>query len=222
MNTHLGMKRYLGMAKSSGNLEKFRQTVILTIGFVSLTILISALLVALPNLQLLEIVGIDRQYVWIVIALIPAMAFNNILPEVLIAAHQSRNLATALLIGSILRFPVLFGTLYVLNTPPTIGTTIAYSSALFITPILCSVYLSKVLPWRMLAINNVKNSLRNILGASLASWVPSIVSVLGSQLGILTVYSVEGAAEAGKFYLPLTIFTITLFIVNGINRVSLL
>ena len=33
-------------------------------------------------------------------------------------------------------------------------------------------------------------------------------------------FTVGGAAEASKFYLPLTIFTIALFIVNAINRVG--
>ena len=101
--------------------------------------------------------------------LIPAVAFNNLLPEVLIAAHQSKNLATALLIGSLARFPVLFGTIYILSAPPTIATIIAYSSTLFITPVLCCIYLRNILLEPFNVIKNVRATLQNILSAGIAS-----------------------------------------------------
>ena len=125
-----------------------------------------------------------------------------------------------LLIGSLARFPVLFGTIYILSAPPTIATIIAYSSTLFITPVLCCIYLRNILLEPFNVIKNVRATLQNILSAGIAAWIPTLVGVFGSQLGVITVFTVGGAAEASKFYLPLTIFTIALFIVNAINRVG--
>jgi O-antigen/teichoic acid export membrane protein len=178
------------------------------------------MLMALPNVHIMAALGIDPQYIGIVILIMPAIALNIILPEALIAAGQSNNLAKAILFGSLARFPIFFGTIYILNTPVPLGTLIAYSSYFFITPVLCWVFLSKILFHERMKSHSLRSDLQHILEAGLASWIPTMVNVLGSQLGIIIVFVTEGAAEAGKFYLPLTIFTIVLFIVNSINRVS--
>lgn len=64
---------------------------------------------------------------------------------------------------------------------------------------------------RMLVIRNIKK----IVTAGLASWIPHVINVLGSQLAIVSVFSLQGASEAGKFYIPMAIFTFALFLVGG-------
>lgn len=219
LDTSLGMKRYLGIAISSGNIGKFNQILASTIVIVSIMIIISAVLIALPSLRILEMAGIDRHYVWIVIAMIPSYAFQFVFSEALIAAIQSKRLVMPLVIGSLVRFPLLFGAIYLFNAP-AIGTVIAYSSMLFISTAFYSIYLAKILRSSSRAIENIAANTRLVLSAGLASWIPHMMNVLGSQLGIITVFTLEGSAEGGKFYLPMAILTITFFIVQGITRVS--
>jgi O-antigen/teichoic acid export membrane protein len=220
LDTRLGMKRYMGIAISTGDIGVFKQILTSVIIFVSVTVTLSAIIIAIPNLRIMEVIGIDREYSWIVIALIPATAFGSIFAEALIAAQKARKLVLPLVIGSIIRFPILFGMIYVFNSPAT-GVILAYSAFLFVSTAFYSVYLanfvrkSKVNPFGKLLSN-----LRLVITAGLASWVPHMLSVLGSQLAIVSVFSLQGAAETGKFYLPMAIFTFVQFIVSGINRVS--
>lgn len=219
LDTSLGMKRYLGIAISAGNIDKFKQILVSTIVFVSMIVIVSAVLIASPSLRILEMAGIDRHYVWIVIAMIPAYSFQYILSEALIAALQSSRLVISLLIGSLVRFPLLFGAIYLFNVP-TMGTVIAYSSMFFVSTALYSIYLAKILRSPCRAIENFAVNINLVLKAGLASWIPHMISVLGSQLGIIIVSGLEGSAEGGKFYLPMAIYTLMFFIVWGITRVS--
>ena len=220
LDTRLGMKRYMGIAISIGDTGKFKQILVSTVIFVSITITISAVIIAIPNFRMMDLIGIDRQYVWLVIAIIPATAFNSIFSEALVAAQQSKKLVLPLVIGSALRFPLLFGIIYVSNTS-ALGVIISYSAFLFISTAFYSVYLAKLVrKSQVRSLGNFVSNLRQVLSAGLASWIPHILSVLGSQLAIVSVFSLQGAAETGKFYLPMAIFSFTQFVVAGINRVS--
>src|SRR5205823_6232010 len=69
LDMSLGMKRSLGLAISSGDIGRFKQILVSTVVFVSIIAAISAVLIVIPNLQILEILKIDRQYVWIILAM---------------------------------------------------------------------------------------------------------------------------------------------------------
>lgn len=220
LDTRLGMKRYMGIAIAAGDLGKFKEILSSTIVFVSIITIIGAAIIAIPGFRIIEMIGIDPQYTWLIIALIPATAFNSIFSEALIAAHQSKKLVIPLIIGSLARFPLLFIITYLFNATAA-GIIFAYSTFLFITTAFYSVYLARmVLHTTARATKDIVSNTKQIVSAGLASWIPHIIGVLGSQLGILSVFSLHGSAETGKFYLAMAIFTFTLFMVNGINRVS--
>lgn len=220
LNMSFGMKRALGISISINDLGKFKQFLVSTIVFVSITITISCLLISIPNLKILELIGIDHQYAWIIIAIIPAMAFQFVFSEALVSAHRSQNLVLPVLTGSLLRFPVLLTSVYLFNAP-TIGTIIAYSLVLFISAGTYGVYLAKIFKGiSVKSTENIISNIKHLINASLVSWGPQMLSVIGSQLSILAVFAIGGSSEGGKFYIPLTIFSISLFLVAGINRVS--
>lgn len=220
LNMSLGMKRSLGIATSSGDLGSYKQVISSTILFVSLVVGASMLLIAIPQLRVLESVGIDRQYTWIIIAMIPALAFQQIFSEALTAALRSKHLVMPLLIGAVLRFPLLLAAIIFFNTSD-LAIIIAYSMVMFVSSTLYAFYTVKIYGGNTAsALQNAASNIRLVLKASMASWVPQIISVLGSQLGIITVFSLGGAAEGGRFYIPLAIFTVAFFIVSGINKVS--
>jgi O-antigen/teichoic acid export membrane protein len=219
LDTHIGMKRYLGIAASSGEMANFKQILMTTVIFVSVAVTISDILIATPNLQILEIVNIERQYQWLVLALIPTIPFHYVFSEGVISALRSKALLGPLLLGSVTRFPLIIAGVYLFNAP-TMAAVAAYSSSLFVSTICYSLYLFKFLKSSSPVIASIRVNIKRILRAALAGWIPHIISVLGSQLSIITVFAVAGSTQAGIFYIPQTIFTLTLFIVSGINRVS--
>lgn len=220
LDMSLGMKRFLGIAISSGDSGGFKQILSSTVAFVALITVTIAILIAIPNLQILEMLGIDRQYTWVMIAMILAMPFQYVFSEALVAALRSENLVMPFLIGSLVRFPLLFGAVYLFHAS-IMGTIIAYSSVIFITTISFAFYSIRIFQGNhSRATENIASNIKCVLNAGLASWIPHIIYVIGIQLGTLTVLSAEGAAEAGKFYIAMGIFMVALFMVSGINRVT--
>lgn len=220
LNMSLGMKRSLGIAASSDDFGSYKQVIASTVIFVSIVVGVSMVVIAIPQLRVLESVGIDRQFTWIIIAMIPALAFQQVFSEALTAALRSKYLVMPLTIGALLRFPLLLVAILFFNTS-NLAVIIAYSMVMFVSSILYAFYTVRIYHGNAArALQNAASNIRVVLKASLASWVPQIISVLGSQLGIITVFSLGGAAEGGKFYIPMAIFTVAFFIVSGINKVS--
>jgi len=48
-------------------------------------------------------------------------------------------------------------------------------------------------------------ALKDVLKAGVASWLPSMVAVLGQQVGVLTLFGLRGASETGLYYVAFTV-----------------
>jgi O-antigen/teichoic acid export membrane protein len=218
LDMSLGMKRMLAIAISSKDFYKSKQILVSTVVFVCIVAVISSILVAIPSLGILEIIGIDRQYTWIIIAMIFAQSLQYIFMEAIIAALKSKTLVIPFLVGSVARFPIFFG-IYFLFNDFTYATIIAFSSLLFITSISFGIYLTRMVRSPKWSIQGSLSIVKGILAAGLSSWIPHTANVAGYWLGVIAVFSSEGSAEGGKFYISIGIFTITLFILTGITKV---
>lgn len=220
IDSSIGMKRYLGIAASINDLGRFRQILTSTVIFVTLTIAVTAVWLAEPSLSILESFNIDRDYYWVVLVLIASMAFNNVLTEALISALQSKALLSPLIFGSIFRFPIIFILFYVLEST-NLAVILAYSSLYIFSTVFYALHLRRFL---RTATSNLfagfGNTLRHVLSAGLVGWIPHTINVLGSQLSILTIFSVAGSAQAGMFYVPQAIFNFVTFLIVGITKVS--
>jgi O-antigen/teichoic acid export membrane protein len=220
LDMSLGMKRMLAIAISSKDFYKSKQILVSTVVFVCIIAVISSILIAIPSLRILEIIGIERQYTWIIIAMIFAQSLQYIFMEAIIAALKSKTLVIPFLVGSVARFPIFFGIYFLVNNI-TLATIIAFSSLLFITSISFGIYLVKMVrtspKWSPQGFFSI---VKGILVAGLSSWIPHTANVAGYWLGIIAVFSSQGSAEGGKFYISIGIFTITLFILTGITKVT--
>jgi O-antigen/teichoic acid export membrane protein len=111
--------------------------------------------------------------------------------------------------------------LYILNSP-TIGALVSYSSLLFVSTILFaySLFRAKSGARSIKADEKASLTIRETLRAGLSSWVPHVIYVLGTQLGIITTTAAMGASDGGRFYIAFGIFTVTLFIIISITKVT--
>jgi O-antigen/teichoic acid export membrane protein len=221
LDMHLGMKRSLGIASSSRNYGKYKQILSTTTILVSMLIAISVMVILWPNLDLLKFMGLEQTYSWVIIVMIPFMAFRYLFSESLIAAMASDKLLLPFILGAGLRFPVFFSITFFLASP-VLGTIIGYFCMIIIASVFFAIYSIKIFRGRtdVRALGEFLPIAKNVITTSLSSWAPHLLFVLGYQLSIISTLLVGGAEEAGKFYLPLGIFTVTLFIVMGVSKVT--
>jgi O-antigen/teichoic acid export membrane protein len=222
MDMSYGMKRSLGLAISAGDYGSFKHVVTATVLFVSITITTSLIILFWPSINILSMVGLDPQFAWIVIVMIPFLSFRYIFTEVLIAALKSDNLILPFLIGSISRFPIFFAILYFFEAP-ILGTVIGYFSMIVISSVSFVFYSIKIFKGKSPSSPSTSNFfqiIRVLLKASIVSWFPRVINVLGYQLNILTTLLIVGAKDAGVFYLSMGILVVIQFIVTGITKVT--
>jgi O-antigen/teichoic acid export membrane protein len=217
-DTNLGMKRYLGIAHAQGDIQQFKNILISTLLFSLVTTSLISIFLVMDG-QILNVMGVKQEFIWAILFLLPILSLQLLFSEALISALKSKNLIIPQIIGSLIRFPILFIFIFFFDSAIT-GTIIAYSSFFFVCALLYSLDLYRFLKSYSLQLTDLVGNIREILSTGLSSWLPHIISIIGSQLSIITIFAVQGALEAGIFYLPMAIFTITLFIVTGITRVG--
>lgn len=215
----LGMKRYLGISQSSENFSKSKEIFVSSIIFTISSLVFFLIFLYLPYFNIIDYIGIDNEYHWLFLILLPLYCFYILFSETLITLLKSKSLLYPVLFGSILRFPLLILFIFVIYFP-SIGSIIAYFSMFFVGTFCYGYELHKYLKKYYFSWNESLKYVKVIFKSGFTSWLPHIISILGSQLSLITVFAVAGASEAGKFYLPMAIFTLTLFIVNSITRVS--
>ena len=220
LDIHIGMKRFLGIATSRKDLGKFKQILFSTITFLLTATGVTLACLAIFSFSVFSIFSTEEQYYWIIVLMVISINFNNTLTEALISALRSKALISALVIGSILRFPILIVAVYAIDSVDE-GAALSYISLYMISAVYYALYMVKYLRGsKENGLSNFKSNLKEVLSSAVAGWIPHLINVLGSQLSIVTVFIMTGPVEAGKFYIPQAIFSLVLFAVGGITKVS--
>jgi O-antigen/teichoic acid export membrane protein len=217
----LGMKRSIGLAISKGDIAKFRQVLFSSVVVVTFVVSFTILLISVSPLHVLQYLGIIDHFSIIFILLIISTPFQFLFTEALISSFHSRDLVVPMIIGTIIRFPLLFIFIYILNEAD-MAAVIAYASLFFLTSSWYGISVIRISTrYKVLAAyyNSFISNSKEVLSAGLASWIPHVIYVAGAQLGIVSIVSIEGEAAGGEFYLAWGIFQVIILIVLSISRV---
>jgi len=119
----------------------------------------------------------------------------------LLASHlETKPIFIGAIVGNAVKLPLGIG--LVLMGWEWVGAVVGYIA---LTPV---AFIVKLLPSLKLAKFGLRldfQALRDVLKAGVASWLPAMVTVLGQQLGVLTLFGVKGASETGLYYVSFAI-----------------
>ncbi len=216
----VGMKRFLGKAIAEKQFPIFKQITSTAIIFTFATSISILIIVLNPFVNILEMVGIGKQFIPIIIVIVIGNDLQHIFTGSLISSLKSKSIVIPTIISSLSRFVVLFALFFVIGSSE-LSVAWAYSMSYIVICILLLIvtikYLRKIEgPF----FYETKKNLKTIVQGSFARWIPQIISVLGSQLSVLAVFSLKGASESGLFYIPFAIFNILFLVSGAINQVS--
>jgi stage V sporulation protein B len=97
-------------------------------------------------------------------------------------------------------FLVLFGTG---AAGITLGYLIGFASA---TILLSFTLVTSLIPVKRHSTISLFQSCKSILVASLPSWIPRVLAVVGAHLGTVVVFGTHGANQAGSYFIAMAIF----------------
>ncbi len=217
MDLFIGMKRSLTKFYTEGDKSKYSGIFISVFTFLTLSASVASVALVYP-INILDLIGIDDQYYWVVVVSIYLLSYHYLFTETFISIMNTKEFFKFILLGSLLRFP-LFGISLVLLGQQDLSPIMAYYSMYAVTVALSSFYVVRKFTFKISS-KQILSHLKSIASISTSSWIPNIINVSGFWLGVVIVFSINGAQDGGKFYISVGIFSVVLFIVTGISKVT--
>jgi len=201
-----GSTRFLGKSFSEGKVSQTKAII-----KASLLISFSSMLVCSGIIFIFRDLiyhSIEFELIIISIFLIAISVIVNLLRSILIASLETKSLPKIMIIGSVCK--IVLAVTLVLSGLGANGITMAYLSsyiaaAVLLTFTLVTLFVSNKKE-NDANLESTLHACRYILIASIPSWIPVIIGVLGSQLGTVLIFKLAGASQAGAYYIAFSIF----------------
>ena len=199
-----GVQRFLAKAFSENKEENAKLFVKASLLLITIGIVASAGFILIFKDWLGETFEIGFNLLIVSILLIASSSIAVLFRSVIIASLKTKNLPVITVLSSVVKL-ILAITLVTIGAG-ALGITIGFT----IFPILASIFLAVFIMLNFRSSmskpeNGMKHSLKNILIASVVTWLPSLIYTTGINLGSLVVFSSQGASHAGVYFIALSI-----------------
>lgn len=198
-----GSTRFLGKSFSEGNAEDTQILVKGSLLIVFSSIIVCSLLILVFKQWLTPAFGLDLTV--ILILLIGISVIVNLLRSILIASLKTKSLPKIMVISSIIR--IVLAIILVLLGSSAAGITLGYLIGFASATILLSFTLvTSLMPRKKESTISLFQACKRILVASVPSWIPRVLAVVGAHLGTVVVFGTYGANQAGSYFIAMAIF----------------
>jgi len=199
----IGSTRFLGKTFSEGKAEETQVLVKGSLLIVCSSIVVCSVLILVFKQWLTPGIGYDLTV--ILILLIGTSVIVNILRSILIAFLKTKPLPTIMVTTSIVR--IVLAIVLVLFGTAAVGITIGYLIGFVLATILLSFTLVRsLMPLEKQSRTHLFHVCKSILTASIPSWIPRVLAVVGAHLGTVVVFGTYGASQAGAYFIAMAIF----------------
>jgi O-antigen/teichoic acid export membrane protein len=198
--------RFLGKSFSEQHLENAKVFVKASLFLVSIGITVGTVIILLiKDYWILH--SLDFSLILISIALMASEALALLLRYIIIASLKTKALVGREIIFSTAKI-VLSVTLILMGTGAA-GLTLGYTIGQILVTILLAYVLLSILKSSTTnkAAVGFLYGCKSILIAGIPSWIPALITTIGTQLGTIIVFQTAGASSAGAYFIALSIVT---------------
>jgi len=207
-----GIQSYLGRSLLNKNSEEIRQVVNSSILMLSIGVIASGIFMISYSGWIYGSFKVDFVLSIISVLIMGFSTYAGLLRAIIIPSLKTRVITISSVLATIAK--ILVAVILVMLDWGVIGILIGYMMYP-ITSIFILAFAAKRILYNDLDLKSCKEYLkigsifqiRNILNSSLAFWIPNIVNIIGSQLGTITVFVSNGAADAGIYFMAFSIVT---------------
>lgn len=204
--------RFLGKSYSEGKMKVARVFIDASLGIISLCIVVATIiLLASKGLWLLG--SFDPILIIMTLVLTGASAIALFLRYVVIGSLQTSTLVIREIIYSSAKLILSF--FLVTLGLGSIGLTVGYTVGQILAAVLLATATFKIYKTRQDDRDRIGYRVASfeVVKAGFPSWVPALITTIGSQLGTIVVYSSHGAQTAGAYFIAFAI-------ANGITSLT--
>jgi O-antigen/teichoic acid export membrane protein len=218
LGAYRGSTIFLGKSFSEGHIDEAKILIKASLLIITFGIFVSGLLIVIFRDLILPDVSIGL--ILISILLLGFAAIYNLMRSFIIASLQTQLLPLVSIISSSTK-TVLTIILILIGTG-AIGITVGYLSAYISASILFFFFLARSLESRNeVSTVSLYRGCKKILYAGIVSWIPRVMAVIGSRLGIVVLFGIEGANQTGLYFIAFSIYSVILAITDSLYSVLL-
>src|SRR3989475_8720077 len=204
MGIPTGIQLFLGKNFSELKLQNVKMFINASLLLMAIGVIVSCILILIGKDWFDQTFRIDFKLLLVVILLIGTYAISTLFRSVVISSLNTKKLPVIMISSSIIK--LVIAVILVTIGTGALGVTIGYA----FYPVLASLFLS------IIVLNILKSSkgksevvfsrcLKDVLVASVVSWIPSIIYTVGLHLGQIMVFGSHGAKQAGVYFIAFSI-----------------
>jgi O-antigen/teichoic acid export membrane protein len=200
-----GITHYLGKSLSEQRLEKSKIFIKTSIIIVAAGIIGTSAIIYFFWERIN--VYLELNLIILSILLIATSSMASLFRSIVIATQNTRRLPLITLVSAVTRTIIAIG--LVLTMFAGIGITIGYLSYQVVSCFFLAYIVMTVFgPFGKIYFTKFGDNFKNIITASIPSWIPALITTIGSgDLGIILVFGSKGASQAGSYFLAYAIFS---------------
>jgi O-antigen/teichoic acid export membrane protein len=208
-----GVQRFLGKSFSEGKIDEAKLYIKASLFLVSIGVLASSITILLISSWIYDVYGIDFSLVVVAVMIVASSTIFGLLYSVVIASLKTKVLPKIMIVSSTAKLFVTV--ILILMGTGVLGLTIGYALNHIISSILLGIFILTIFKLSnknnnnqiITAAANFSHACKNIVTASVASWIPHLITTIGSQLGTIVIFGFQGSDQAGTYFIALTIVT---------------
>ena len=222
MGIHIGIQRFIGKSFSEKNIQEAKNYVSTSLLLLGIGIFTCSIIILSGQSWIHSTFGFDLVLLIIAILLIASYNSMMIFRSVVISSLKTQSLPIVFITSSVAK--IIITILLLISGAGVVGLTFGFiinyilSSALLGFVLLKSIFKQTK---NTSPLNNFIGNSKKILVSSVVNWIPWLITIVGSQLGIIVVFGAQGANQAGVYFLALTIVTGITTIMNSLFTIAL-
>jgi O-antigen/teichoic acid export membrane protein len=192
---------------------------------VSIGVLSSCVMVIFARDWIQDIFHVNSDLLIITLLIIVSSSSYTLFYSALVASLKTKVLPIIIIISQVLKLILAIG-LYFYGSG-ILGLAIGYTFGQILASVLLYIYTTKIFKQSPTSLSNkevsitLRNAFRELLSASITSWIPLLVFKVGSELGTIVIFGYQGSSEAGVYFIVLSIAIGIMSAIFSLSRISL-
>ncbi|MPZ07602.1 MAG: oligosaccharide flippase family protein [Nitrososphaeraceae archaeon] len=211
MGIPISIQRFLGKTFVKQSIDDTRTYIRSSLFLLMCTILTSIVIISIAHSSITFLTGIDLDpsFLVVTILLIVSTSVVGLLRGIIISTLNTKVIPIASIAGSVAKFVLSF--LLIIAGFGALGLTIGVASFTILESVFFALTVAKIQKREQTQSIPPEakfwNTSWKLLEGGFPSWVPSLVAVLGTQLGTILIFGSHGASSAGIYFISYSIYT---------------
>ena len=209
-----GIQRFLAKSFSEKKLADARAIVRISLTLLSAGIVASSVIILIFTGWFLNVFRISFDLIVIINLILVSNAVYRVLYSIIVASLRTQVLPKIIVVSSASK--IIFGMIAVLMDAGIWGLAFGYAFlGQSLSCLLLGIVITKILK---VAHEDQKPNIsigsasKNLMTASLVTWIPTLITIIGLELGTLVIFGIHGPDQSGVYFIVITL-------VSGVNSI---